>query len=1098
MSEDAWIADAVAQFGRSSKDKLAGPGDREAAIRSPLEALLGAAGDRLRVRAVFHDEVRDQVRQVRPDYGVSVAGAISGYVELKAPGKSVDPASFTGHNLRQWNRQRDLPNLIYTNGTEWRLYRDGELHRGPVYLSGGTLDTAGSALEAPDEFETLLTDFLRWQPAPITSVGVLVRSLAPMTRLLRGEVLDQLASEHGAVRTGANQFSQPFLGLARDWRTLLFPTADDETFADGYAQTVTFALLLARTENIDLTGRSLHEVGTQLSADHSLMGKALQLLTNDIVADFRVTLDLLVRLVDAVQWARIHRGSRDTYLHLYEHFLEEYDNELRKSSGSYYTPREVVQEMVRLCEDVLSARLDKPRGFEDPDVFTVDPAMGTGTYLHTILERIAERTAESDGPGAVAGTISSAASRIAGFELQMGPYAVAELRATDLLSSYGSSIPRDGLNLYVTDTLDDPTAAETQIGSGLQLIAQSRQRANEVKARTNVTVIVGNPPYRERATGMGGWVETGSAAAGSKARGILDDWRDPATFRHFHNLKNMWTYFWRWSTWKVWESTPEVEAGEAGIICLITPSAYIAGPGYSGMREYLRRHASEGWILDLTPEGQTPDVPTRIFPGVRQPLAIGLFFRHPGVDHDVPATIHYRALHGRRAEKFEALRTLRLDDDTWQETRTAWTSPLTPTAGTVWDDYPAASDLLPWGSPGVQGNRRWPYAPSVEILERRWTELQATESETDRATLFKETRDRTLAKLPTKQLTADAAPQPLARDRGPMLRPVRTGYRAFDRQWVLPDIRVLDMPRTDLWSARLPDQIFTVEQHAKVISDGPGLIFSTAIPDADHFNNRGGRTLPLLNPNGTPNVAPGLLKILTEQLEQDVSAQDLLAYVAGIVSHPAYTATFAAELSTPGIRVPITNDPALFTRAVGLGEQVIWLQNYGEAYAKGDDAAGSIRYPRGDPRQPLSLVAIASMPTKASYDEERERIILGTGEFGPVPRRVWDYTVGGRRVIESWIAYRKAEPGGKKTSPLDHIHTDTWDADWTRELVDLLTVLSRLVDLEDQQAAVLSDVLARPTLDRAALSAAGVRWPSGATDRKPDYSARQIDLALDV
>lgn len=51
MPEDAWIADAVAQFGRSSKDKLAGPGDREAAIRSPLEALLGAAEDRLPVRA---------------------------------------------------------------------------------------------------------------------------------------------------------------------------------------------------------------------------------------------------------------------------------------------------------------------------------------------------------------------------------------------------------------------------------------------------------------------------------------------------------------------------------------------------------------------------------------------------------------------------------------------------------------------------------------------------------------------------------------------------------------------------------------------------------------------------------------------------------------------------------------------------------------------------------------------------------------------------------------------------------------------------------------------------------------------------------------
>jgi hypothetical protein len=63
-------------------------------------------------------------------------------------------------------------------------------------------------------------------------------------------VLDQLAAEANAVRAGADEWDQPFTGLARDWRNLLFPTASDETFADGYAQTLTFALLLARTENI--------------------------------------------------------------------------------------------------------------------------------------------------------------------------------------------------------------------------------------------------------------------------------------------------------------------------------------------------------------------------------------------------------------------------------------------------------------------------------------------------------------------------------------------------------------------------------------------------------------------------------------------------------------------------------------------------------------------------------------------------------------------------------------------------------------------------------------------------------------------------------
>lgn len=55
-------------FGRECAAKLAGPGDREAAIRAPLDRLLTEAGRQLGVRAVFHDEVRDTARRVRPDY----------------------------------------------------------------------------------------------------------------------------------------------------------------------------------------------------------------------------------------------------------------------------------------------------------------------------------------------------------------------------------------------------------------------------------------------------------------------------------------------------------------------------------------------------------------------------------------------------------------------------------------------------------------------------------------------------------------------------------------------------------------------------------------------------------------------------------------------------------------------------------------------------------------------------------------------------------------------------------------------------------------------------------------------------------------------
>ena len=53
------------------------------------------------------------------------------------------------------------------------------------------------------------------------------------------------------------------------------------------------------------------------------------------------------------------------------------------------------------------------------------------------------------------------------------------------------------------------------------------------------------------------------------------------------------------------------------LLAVFSTSGYVIGPGFRAMREYLRRTCSAGWIIDLTPEGQTPPVPTRVFPGVR-------------------------------------------------------------------------------------------------------------------------------------------------------------------------------------------------------------------------------------------------------------------------------------------------------------------------------------------------------------------------------------------------------------------------------------------------------------------------------------------------
>ena len=100
-------------------------------------------------------------------------------------------------------------------------------------------------------------------------------------------------------------------------------------------------------------------------------------------------------------------------------------------------------------------------------------------------------------------------------------------------------------------------------------------------------------------------------------------------------------------------------------------------------------------------------------------------------------------------------------------------------------------------------------------------------------------------------------------DHGSEPRPVRVGYRSFDRQWILPDSRLMEMPRPDLWAARVPGQVFVIEQHVQEISDGPGIVVSALIPDFHYFNVRGGRTLPFLHPDETPNLAPGLTTALS-------------------------------------------------------------------------------------------------------------------------------------------------------------------------------------------------------------------------------------------
>ena len=88
-----------------------------------------------------------------------------------------------------------------------------------------------------------------------------------------------------------------------------------------------------------------------------------------------------------------HEGP-DPVIHFYEDFLREYDAELRKKLGAYYTPQPVVRFIVRAVDYLLAKEFGLPNGLADTTklqngihkVQILDPAVGTGTFINATIE----------------------------------------------------------------------------------------------------------------------------------------------------------------------------------------------------------------------------------------------------------------------------------------------------------------------------------------------------------------------------------------------------------------------------------------------------------------------------------------------------------------------------------------------------------------------------------------------------------------------------------------------------------------------------------------------------------------------------------------
>ena len=709
---------AIAQFGAQARAKLANPaatGEPEDQLRAPLERLFADLAELCGFKREWLAAVGESSLsklKTRPDYAITLRNVLVGFVEVKAPGKGADPRRYKGHDKEQWEKLQSLPNLLYTDGNSFSLWQNGELV-GSIVALQGDIEASGDKLAAPLELVARFDNFLRWEPIPPKSAAELANVSARLCRLLRDEVTEQLAEKSPALTA-----------LAADWRKLLFPEANDRAIRRRLC-----------------AGRYVRPADGPVE-QHPPRRRARpgrQATRQDQLADRRGTAAAHRRSRqrgDAEDVAR-RAGPRARRREL----ARDQQGKARRLAlllrGLPGRLRQHAAETHRLVLHAAGSRRadDPPRrrraaptfrtaapAWRRADVTLADPAVGTGTFILGVLRRIAADVEADQGAGAVPQAIESAIGRLIAFEMQLGPFAVAQLRMYAELIELIGKPPRAA----PADVRDRHAGQPLRRGRGARLLVRHDLRIPAAGQRDQAD---GTDHRRDRQSAVQGKSQgpgrldrrrdTPEATVAAQAWIPPADWGVGAHAKH---LRNLYVYFWRWATWKVFDHDPK---NDTGIVCFITVAGFLNGPGFQKMRDYLRRTADRIWVIDCSPEGHQPDVPTRIFQAVQQPVCIVLAARSKQKAADKPAAVKYTVLAGRQARREirgpgASSSSNRRSGKIARPTGERRSCPRPPATGRA---YPALDDLFAYNGSGVMPGRTWVIAPDAESLRLRWRQL---------------------------------------------------------------------------------------------------------------------------------------------------------------------------------------------------------------------------------------------------------------------------------------------------------------------------------------------------------------------------------------
>ncbi len=1013
------MTDPFKTYIQSLQDDLARGNASEHTHRLTLKTLLESLGERLTAT----NEPRQVTECGKPDMAIYRGPVLLGYLETKDVGINLD-AEEKGPQLKRYREA--LPNLILTNYFEFRWYVYGERR---AVVSLGTVEQDGrvkAKKEALAAVGELLAQFLALKLPSIGTAKELALRMAKLAGLMHNAALKTLEIE-------------PPTGTLKGWlaafEKTLVPNLSPEEFSDMYAQTLTYGLFAAKVSVG--TGQDLRRdtaAGLLPETNPFLKRLFYHLAGPEVPPTVSWVVDDMVSLLNAADMEAVMsdfgRGSleKDPVVHFYETFLAAYDPEKRKVRGVYYTPEPVVSYIVRAIDYLLKERFGRPWGLADRNTLILDPACGTGTFLHSVIALIYDTLCAQGQAGGWASYVSqSLLPRIFGFELLMAPYAVAHLKLGLLLQEKGFDFPPgQRLGVYLTNTLDEGfKKAEVLPLAGF--ITEESNSAARIKKEDPIEVVLGNPPYavhsanasvRQIPDPVTGKMKVVRTWIGSRIEDYKQVDGKPLKEQNPKMLHDDYVKFLRWGQWRI------TQTGR-GVLAMITNHGYLDNPTFRGMRQQLIQTFSEIYLLNLHGNARKKEVcpdgskDENVF-DIQQGVAIGVFVKKPG--EGGKPRIFYADLWGLREDKYAALAEMELPSTHWQELQPAppyyLFIPQDISLKIEYERFWKITEIFQIYSTGVKTHRdHFVIDFDMVVLRQRIIDFReltiSDEAIADKYDLS-DTRDWKLSQR-RKLLSNDNQWDKLF---------TTCLYRPFDFRPYYHHENTVELPKNDImqhmfdrhnfaiittrqtrdqWSVLTTNRII---DHKSLAAYDTNYLFPLYLYHKGLFGQED-RT-PNLNPNFLEDLSGKVgLAFVSEgrgDLETTMGPEDIFSYVYAVFHSPTYRQRYSEFLKGDFPRLPLTGNKALFKALVGLGAELASLHLMESPALE----RFITRFPVPGPQVVEGVRYVIPPGPPLEKGGGKGRVYINSEQyFEGISPEVWAFTIGGYQVCHKWLKDRK-------------------------------------------------------------------------------------------